>query len=64
MRTAQALPTVQSLYSRIVADSGVSLEAGIAYGPHGRHVLDVYGRQSSRDAEAQDGPIAIFIYGG
>jgi len=64
VRNAQALPTVQSLYSKIVADPGVSLEAGIAYGPHGRHVLDVYRPQSSRDAEDQDGPIAIFIYGG
>ena len=63
-RTAQALPTVQSLYSRIVADPGASLEAGVAYGPHARHVLDVYRPRSSRDAEDQDGPIAIFIYGG
>ena len=64
VRNAQARGTVQSLYSKIVADPGVSLEAGVAYGPHARHVLDVYRPQSSRDAEDQDGPIAIFIYGG
>jgi acetyl esterase/lipase len=63
VRTAQALPTVQSLCSRIVADPGVSLEAGVAYGPHARQVLDIY-RPASGDAKGRGGPIAIFIYGG
>src|SRR5262245_7535785 len=61
MRAAQALPTVQSLYSRIVADPGVARETGIAYGPHARHVLDLYRPASAAE---RNGPIAIFIYGG
>ena len=61
VRTAQALPTVQSLYSRIVADGGVAVETGIEYGPHGRHVLDMYRPVGERD---EDGPIAVFLYGG
>lgn len=63
-RTAEALPTVQSLYSRIVADRGVSVESDVAYGPLARHLLDIYRPASSGRAGGEDGPIAVFIYGG
>ncbi len=63
-RTAEALPTVQSLYSRIVADRGVSVESGVAYGPLARHLLDIYRPAPSGRAGGEDGPIAVFIYGG
>jgi acetyl esterase/lipase len=62
--TTQAHPAVQSLYSRIVADRGVSVETGVAYGPLARQVLDIY-RPASGDRTGDDGgPIAVFIYGG
>jgi acetyl esterase/lipase len=60
MRSAQALPTAASLYSRIVADGGVAVEAGVRYGAHARNMLDVY----RPAAGGEDGPIAVFIYGG
>jgi acetyl esterase/lipase len=61
MPTAEALPAVQSLYSRIVADRGVAVETGVAYGPLRRHVLDIY---RPANGGGDDGPIAVFIYGG
>ena len=60
VETAEALPTVRSLYSRIVGDRGARIEAGVAYGPHARNTLDIYRPASGDEA----GPIAIFIYGG
>jgi acetyl esterase/lipase len=62
VRTAEALPAVQSLYSRIVADRGVTVETGVAYGPLARHVLDIYRPAPGNGAE--DGPVVVFIYGG
>jgi acetyl esterase/lipase len=61
-QTAEALPAVQSLYSRIVADRGVAVETAVAYGPLARQVLDVYRPASGKGDEG--GPIAVFIYGG
>ena len=62
--TAQAHPAVQSLYSRIVADRGVSVETGAAYGPLARQVLDIYRPANGKGDGDDDGPIAVFIYGG
>lgn len=64
VRTAEALPAVHSLYSRIVADRGVAVETGVAYGPHARNVLDIYRPAQGNGADAASGPIAVFIYGG
>lgn len=53
-------PFVQSLYSLVVSDGGVSVERGLRYGPGDRRLLDVYrpaGREPSR-------AIVIFVYGG
>ena len=61
VRTAEALPAVQSLFSRIVADRGVTVEAGVAYGPLARHVLDIY---RPANGKGDDEPIVVFIYGG
>jgi acetyl esterase/lipase len=57
VRSAAALSTV---YDRVIAEAGVAVETGIAYGPAARHVLDVYRPTSG----GERGPIAIFIYGG
>ena len=59
-RQALAGATVASLYSDLVADPGVTLESGIAYGPLARDRLDIY-RPAAGDT---GGPIAMFIYGG
>jgi acetyl esterase/lipase len=59
-RQALASATVASLYSGLVADRGVAVESGVAYGPLARDRLDIY-RPASGD---RGGPIAMFIYGG
>lgn len=59
-RTGLGLQFLPTLYSTIVADSGVSTRRGVRYGPHERHVLDLY-EPASGD---KSGPIAMFIYGG
>jgi acetyl esterase/lipase len=57
---ALAGSTVASLYSGLVSDRGVVVEAGVAFGPLARDRLDIY-RPASGD---KGGPIAMFIYGG
>jgi acetyl esterase/lipase len=59
-RQALASATVASLYSGLVADRGVAVESGVAYGPLARDRLDIY-QPASGD---RGGPIAMFIYGG
>ncbi len=49
-----------SLFSDLVADRGVRVERDVAYGPLGRHRLDIYRPQTA----AADGPIVVFYYGG
>jgi acetyl esterase/lipase len=60
VREALAGATVASLYNGLVADRGVAVETGVAYGPLARDRLDIY-RPASGD---KGGPIAMFIYGG
>jgi acetyl esterase/lipase len=60
VRQALAGATVATLYSGLVADPGVMVETGVAYGPLARDRLDIY-RPASGD---KGGPIAMFIYGG
>jgi acetyl esterase/lipase len=60
VRQALAGVTVASLYNGLVADRGVAVETGVAYGPLARDRLDIY-RPASGD---KGGPIAMFIYGG
>src|SRR4029453_19212032 len=60
MRQALAVSSVAGLYSGLVADRGVMVESGVAFGPLARDRLDIY-RPASGD---KGGPIAMFIYGG
>jgi acetyl esterase/lipase len=60
VRQALAFSSVAGLYSGLVADRGVTVESGIAYGPLARDRLDIY-RPVAGD---RGGPIAMFIYGG
>jgi acetyl esterase/lipase len=59
-RKAIGLPNFVSLYSVLVSERDVSVQAGVSFGPAARHRLDVY-RPKSGDA---GGPVALFIYGG
>ena len=60
VRQALALSSVADLYSGLVADRGVMVERGVAFGALARDRLDIY-RPAAGD---QGGPIAMFIYGG
>jgi acetyl esterase/lipase len=60
MRQALAFSSVTGLYSGLVADRGVMVESGVAFGPLARDRLDIY-RPAAGD---KGGPIAMFIYGG
>ncbi len=60
VRQALAVSSVAGLYSGLVADRGVVVERGIAFGPLARDRLDIY-RPAAGD---RGGPIAMFIYGG
>ncbi len=52
---------MQKFYSAVVSEtSGISIQRNIAYGPHGRHRLDIYEPSNGDNA----GPIVIFLYGG
>ncbi len=55
-----AVPSPGTMFSAVFAEGGVSVVRAISYGPHERHVLDVY----RPDGDAGQGPIAVFIYGG
>ena len=49
-----------SAFSAVFADGGVRVDRSRSYGPHARHMLDIY-----RPADgAETGPIAVFFYGG
>jgi acetyl esterase/lipase len=48
------------LYSALTSERGVKAEAGIAYGPHARHKLDIY----RADPALETSPVVIFYYGG
>jgi len=60
VRQALALSSVADLYSGLVADRGVMVERGVAFGALARDRLDIY-RPAAGD---RGGPIAMFIYGG
>jgi acetyl esterase/lipase len=60
VRQALAVSSVAGLYSGLVADRGVRVERGVAFGPLARDRLDIY-RPAAGD---RGGPIAMFIYGG
>ena len=55
-----ATPSLGGVFSTVFADGGVTVERGVSYGPHERHVLDVYRPQ----ATDENGAVAVFIYGG
>ena len=55
-----ATPSLGGLFSTVFADGGVTVERGLSYGPHERHVLDLYRPQ---DGDG-NGAVAVFIYGG
>ena len=60
VRQALALSSVADLYNGLVADRGVMVERGVAFGALARDRLDIY-RPAAGD---RGGPIAMFIYGG
>lgn len=49
--------------SKLVAERGAKIEAGVPYGPLARHRLDVYRPEPHLAARAQL-PICVFFYGG
>ena len=55
-----ATPSLGGLYSAVFADGGVTVERGLSYGSHERHVLDLYRPRSDNE----NGAVAVFIYGG
>jgi len=56
-----AATALQKFYSAAVSEKdGVSIKRDIAYGPSGRHRLDIYEPSNGDGA----GPIVIFLYGG
>jgi acetyl esterase/lipase len=59
-RQALAFSSVVGLYNGLVADRGVAVERGVAFGSLARDRLDIY-RPAAGD---RGGPIAMFIYGG
>ena len=55
-----ALPRSVDLLNRTISRAGLRVTSGIAYGPEGRHLLDVYRPAKSRAAL----PVIVFFYGG
>ena len=52
--------TWQAMLSGLVSERGIGVEQNIAYGPHVRHLLDVYHGHEAR----KQSPIVLFFYGG
>jgi acetyl esterase/lipase len=53
-----------SLFNVAVNERGVTVTNGVAYGSGDRHKLDVYQPAKADKPATDDGPIAIFFYGG
>jgi acetyl esterase/lipase len=54
--------TAKHLYNALTAERGIVCEAGLAYGPHARHKLDVY--RAAGGPAAATAPVVIFYHGG
>ncbi len=57
-----ANPSRYSLFSAIVADRGVDVQRGIAFGDHPRLKIDIYSPETQRGGS--NAPIVLFLYGG
>lgn len=64
---AGAIPFLSAVFNVLVAERNVSITRDVAYGPGERQKLDIYrprASTTSQPPQADNGPIALFLYGG